>query len=457
MAQQLKLVLRDDFTSDIADTSLISFTDGFQLAYAGWTPSYPEDRDEDDNVPESITLRAKGTSENNLASLVQEIAERKKQVDQYRENAVEPYGIWLRTQYGSEGNARQALVTDIRRRTSSPYEKIGVSDYKLSEYQLGLMRKAWWEDTASTTFTGSNLHAIGGSATYTGNVGDIHARLAQVKLLADNVVGHSRFWLGFRPSRYGTAANFQSTWSLRLGNNFGDDTTGGTDNADATARDGYKVVCDFGGETGLVQRVNIIADGVTANESDQRGEFQVLLRAKNSAAGTTRVRLRSGWYNDFPQSRSRVAISSTAWLLYDMGTVNIPNSRLKGGAQSLVYYGFAIDAEQVSGTPDLELDCLILIPRNEGFVYADMTGEASFTSSLPYYAYHRADGKKECDAQDAGGRVVASTAPDISGGLPVAPGIMVIAADAGTASAFTTIDVELKVYQRWDWLRGSET
>ena len=68
MAAQLELVKRDDFSGDQDTLDLLGYTDGFNLAMNGWDPAIGED---ESVVAEAMTLRARSTSDDNLAAVMQ--------------------------------------------------------------------------------------------------------------------------------------------------------------------------------------------------------------------------------------------------------------------------------------------------------------------------------------------------------------------------------------------------
>jgi hypothetical protein len=232
---------------------------------------------------------------------------------------------------------------------------------------------------------------------------------------------------------------------------------------------GYYTVTTFVTES-LTRRVTIRISDITTNYTDQRGRFLVLLRAKNSAAGTTRVRLADGIYNvtnpKLSQYRvqSRVPITSTDWQLYEMGTVQFPSTgRLIYGMSYLQNVAMGIDAERIDGSCDLHMDSLFLIPIDEGFVYAD-GGDVLYAASPshPFLTVQNLPGGGvDCNMffKSGGSNYPTNTgSASISGGLPVGDGMAVLCAQRISSSVYgDEARLLMRVYQRWKTLRGDDT
>jgi len=457
VAAQLKLVRRDDFVSDVDSLSLLSYTDGIELAQAGWAPVVATPKDL--SVWEAITLRLRGSSHDNLAAKAQGIDQKLKEMGWYKDQA-ERYGVWLRAQLANETGARQALLLDAKPELKSSLYTPGVlSKNQINEYILALERTPWWEDTSHVTQNLSAINSVGGTAAYTNVDGDVPARLALVSFRGNSGGGGPlyKFWLGIRSTRFGTPANFVPHWSANLGNLGTDSTTA----ADSSTVSGTRVQCSFATVATMATRVNITCDQVSvSNYNDQRGQFLVLLRAKLSAGSTVvRVRLADGFVsNSAPRTQGRVVITDTAYLYYPLGTIQIPSpGRLFGGTNSMKDYTLTLQAERISGSASLYIDGLTLIPKNEGLVYAE-NGAVEYVGGdeRPLQVFHRPDGGVD-SVNYFGSSELNVGVPQVSGGLPPGTGIVVLAGQQQTVS-FTnqTINLTLQYYERWATLRGAE-
>jgi hypothetical protein len=211
MAEQLALVKRDDFTSDVSVLNLLS---GDWLADQGWEMSLG---DGSEPVDEALMLHVPGTSDNDLAANVQALDAMLAQVKRF-ENPLEPYGVWLRTQLPGETNARQALILEAKRDKAMVIGPFAQQKHMLREYILGLKRTSAWEAIAKTDYHQVNLETIGGMESVLGVGGDLSARLARVTIEpAAWTEPLTRLWLGFRSDRFGNAGYFTPRWDVELG------------------------------------------------------------------------------------------------------------------------------------------------------------------------------------------------------------------------------------------------
>jgi hypothetical protein len=477
MAATLALVRReDDSASDVDSVSLLGYTDGVELATNGWRPRVAGLEEEE--VEETLALRIRGSSHNNLATKVQALDGKLKQIADYF-GGVEQYGVWLRAQLSGEGKARQAFLFGARREVlTAAFGPELNNHYQINEYTLVLKRRPWWEPIDPDAYTVvTPLNGIGGSGSYVSGlagtsettiVGDLPARIYKLELGADSGNGpFYKFWIGFRSSRLGTPANFAPVWSLRLGTSVSADTTVGTTNASSNdpdasdgAKDGYKAVCTFATTTALAARVKVRVQDVAATyPNDQRGTFLVLLRAKTTSTAVCRARLADAFYSAATfKARARVVISSTYWNYYEMGVVTIPSPErdyslsADPGYAYLKTYTLRVDAERVSGSGNLDMDCLVLIPQ-EGFVYVDGGNVSVLGGNL--IAGEEPNGAFYCVQTDLinpyrGGTV------KIVNGLPTGSGIAVLAGQRETRSFKTDACFMLVYfYNRWMTLRGN--
>ncbi len=456
MTAQLKLVRLEDLGSDESNVSLLSYTDGFELAHDGWQVNVGSE--DDDLVTEVLTLRGKAANHNTLATKLQSLIDKSMvQTRRFFNTDAEKYSVWLRAQLTNETNVRQALITGMTIGKLPLYSRPANINSKLPTVVLALDRNPCWEDTTSITITESGINSVGGTtagSSYGTVYGDVPARIA--KTLLQGINNMVEFWIGFRSDRYGTPANFQSTWSLRKGTNYADTTVGtGGGNTDATAKDGYKAYVSTWSTPGLVERVRIKVGDVTSNFIDQRGNFTVLLRAKVTGTAVCRVRLGDGVDGGINfRFRGRVPISSTSWKLYPMGTVQIPTPGRNFNTSSYVRAAaMRIDAELVSGSGNLDLDCLILIPNDEGFIYSNNSGASPDEITI----FHHPDGKA-VSASQLSSIQLDSGHPQIVGGAPTGSSFVIVVAGQGESSSSlaATLAITMTCRQRWLSLRGSE-
>lgn len=471
MARQLKLVRLDDFISDIDSIDL--FAGGYSLAEDGYTPMVAPLGAT--SVHEVITLKIQGSSKDNLATLIQAVDAKIKQVQWWLDDpGIERYQVWLRVQQDNETNARQAQIVNIL-----PPDKIRVfqpEEYNnnyIGEYSIGIERTPYWEApyTYPTTTGMDNLNIIGGTATLSETInGDVPARLARLTVVTDSSSGRvSDFWAGWKTSRFGASANFIPVWELHNGAEMDVDTTAV---ADATAYDGTKITTTFSADATLILREKILVSDVTTAHSgvlaDQRGSYLVLLRAKMSDTSIARVRLAAGQFSgskfNSPVYRSRIVISGTGWNLYEMGNIKIPPSRLPVG-YTFPNFALGFYAERISGSGSLDMDCAILIPIDDGAVKMECTGGLQGGQIME--VYQAADDSLWSLAGFAvgDGRAIFSVVPKPQGywSLPAngeKPVIVIAATDNinGTGNLNgKTVDLTYAYIPRWRTLRGNVT
>lgn len=452
MAPQLSLVRLEDLGADIDSLDLLS---------GGFTPTnwvQAIANEDDSSVSEVITLKIEGSSQDNLSSLVQSLDNKIKQAN-WHSDLSERYGVWLRAKMGNESLARQAMVIKARRSPVVPlFDAPAGANNIARAYQLGLDRTPWWEYAypypSTTNITG--LSTLGGASTLAETIrGDVNARLVRLTIspVGDAVLG--KFWLGWKTNRFGSSANFVPVWPVRLG----DESTDTSATADATAYDGNRITCTFATDATLVRRSLIFVGQVTANYQDQRGGYSVLMRAKMSDASVARARISHAYNVNVAQTlNSRQVISGTNWKLYEMGDVFIPSPKGLSGL-SLYNYTIQLEAERVSGSGDLHVDCYVFIPVDDASVRVDTETNLSSTNTLR--VYQKADERVEALAMT--GDILVIHSPNVSSrgwSLPSndsSPVLIFAAQSTATQDKDWTADLTYTYTPRWATLRGSET
>jgi len=466
MAAILKLIQREALGGAMTSLDLLAFASGFDLEWPAWVPKVTDGSDKP--VKEVIPLLVRGSSRDTRADCINLIDD----MIRYRRQSsseVDKYGVWLQVQMDGEPAARRAFLKDLTYEyEGSPYEGAASDGYYYQKLSLVATRMPLWEDDTLVLYSGiTNVNCVGGTFDYTtdgGSPGAVTgtdpARLALICLLGASGGGGpiNKFWCGFRTNRFYDRTYFQPYWSLRKSVLFDTDTTGGTSHADATAKDGYKTITTFATVATLKRRATCRVEDVTTNYISQRGSYCILLRAKLSGSGVVRMRLADGIYNGYEMSgrvQSRVPITSTTWQLYELGSVKIPTPGkiTYSGAGQMRSYAMGIDAERVSGSCNLEMDCIVLIPNGEGFFYTD-GGTVMYTGDNWMYLFDQPDNTKDSIAF-SNGIVCNIGAPVINSGLPIGNGILVL---AGMCQAISVvgdyINMELWIYRRWRAERG---
>jgi len=497
MAEQLALVKGYDFESDQGTVSLLSNTDGFEPAYGGWVPKTSIGRR--DYVSQAITLRANGTSTDDVANNLQKLALKAEEAIRYYENGARDYAVWFRVQFSGETKGRQTLVRELRHEpASSVYDKALRSSFHWNKYTLGIDHYPWWEGTACGTITSGTVNTIGGTISFGTINGDLDARIAQIKVT--NMGTHAiwprgRVWIGVKSNRFGTVAGtFTPYWSFA--GTCRDDiyrVTGGcTAVVDASAKGGTSAVWYYGsGGTAynteyFMYAVSLAA--VTTKAETHRGNYRVLLRAKTNGSAQYLVRLKTDWLYDYtglstrantsyPNAKTypRVSIEKSgatefakygdAWHYYELGDISIPPSSYFKNQGANDFYSLLLYAERISGTFALYMDGFVLIPK-DGFVYAgNISDSRDSTGGTSLYVVQSPDGVLQSNIMEPiaiyGGTSnswVSVNTPQAIGGMPIGTGgLVVIAADSLTQSLINTnMAVEIKYFERWKEVRGND-
>lgn len=461
MATVLSLSRLEDLATDIESFDLLAT--GFDVRDEGWIQTIANEGDA--SASESITLKITGMSQDDLATKVQSLDDIIKKAN-WRKDFSERYDVWMRAKLGNETNARQSMVLQARRSPGIQIlNPVTGRNFIAKEYQLGLERTPWWEDPypypSTTALTAIN--SIGGKATVAETIrGDVNARLVKMVVTPVGSASYNQLWMGFKSARFGNTANFVSVWPLHLTSVV--ISGGGTDPlADTTAFDGTKMRCVFTPTATLTLRILIKVSDVTANVADQRGTYAVLMRAKMTDSSVARARILYGYggpaglFN--PAYRSRQVISGTDWLYYDMGDISIPSSEILT-TYTLGNSAIAIEAERISGSGSLDMDCFVLIPVDDAAIKLSLPTGVSLDSSNILNIFQKADERIDTFS-DISGLVAYPVDPrSRNWSLPANDGspVLVFAAQGVTAQNKShTANITYQYIPRWATLRGSET
>ena len=235
-----------------------------------------------------------------------------------------------------------------------------------------------WGDLIDLSDTGEDVAAYAGTAP---------GRIMRA-LVYETTTGQymTEFWLGIRRRNAGTvgfgAPYVTELWELEYGTN-GTDTA---DAVDATASNGKNVTCTFATEAGLDTRSTITlqqANDGYSHEEYTAGRWLVLLRAKVGSSTEVGIVMRAGGENEYARpAAEEVYIDQTVWTLIELGEVTIPTQgyRSEFGGMELEYacehFTIQLDAERLTGTGSLYLDCLYLIPADH-FIHVRFPGTPS--------------------------------------------------------------------------------
>ena len=225
------------------------------------------------------------------------------------------------------------------------------------------------------------------------------------------------------------------------------------------------------GDTIMQNRVMITVDqAASVNPTHQRGLFHILLRAKKTVSGDTiHVRLQDGFLEvpgiDTSSYRtgSRVEITSTNWILYHLGSVQIPSpGRSFRGNDFYDEYALIVQAQRASGgTGNLDLDCLCIVPYGEGLVYFS-NGRVHTDLVNPKHTYVMMTPDNLVQAAGESPTLVdgqtISVQAHVMGGLPVGAGVaFLFGHDSDFRHGFgDECFIQIYAAHRWLIMRGNQ-
>ncbi|HEY9418414.1 MAG TPA: hypothetical protein VIQ30_26930 [Pseudonocardia sp.] len=154
--------------------------------------------------------------------------------------------------------------------------------------------------------------------------------------------------------------------------------------------------------------------------TDLRGMYRVFLRCAKSVAGDDiQVRLQWGPTATLVTNATTPAGGTTARHLIDLGLIQIPQGAdpifdgPSGRELSVENMAFILQAQRVSGSGNLQMDCLLLMPADSDFGLAKwMTGASGSDLFID-------SGSGNIHFRNGTASVVSSIAPEISGGWPM--------------------------------------
>lgn len=459
----IKLTYAPDGEVDQAELNLLDFVQGITLAEGGWVPQIATG--DQATVTETLTFRAKATSHDDFASRITQILDDWKIKIAWSQDYTQRQFVWLNARWKSETNIRRAVVYKLDYsfgNESSPFGVYVRDDSFAPTLTIVIVRGAYWESPDQVLLANSvNINMTGGTDLLEASgidyvvVGDVPSRIYDTFFLYSASLRY--VWAGFRASRNGVLANFVPAWDLFHASYLLATSSDTVVAADATTRNGVSAVfITFASTAALATRVRINVADITANKEDQRGTYVCLMRAR-IPSGTARARISSGFgnasYSNAYFINPRVTISGSSWFLYNMGILRLPaiNRQAGGFNDVMAQAAVIIDAERVTGSSNLVLDCLILIPYNDAYMEFD-TGNNSADASV----YVNADFTTA--AYDSN-TIQAASIQQNAWGMPAnneAP-LLVLAGQTATAHVLTTTTaLSAFVTPRWRTLRGNE-
>jgi hypothetical protein len=230
----------------------------------------------------------------------------------------------------------------------------------------------------------------------------------------------------------------------------------------AGASGGSVVRVDFATVEEMYERLNVTIGDITANYDDQRGYYEVLLGAMGNGGGEYLARMAYGQadvWTFYDPVKIIVPFVGNARRFYSVGRIRLPAA---GRLTQIQGTSIRIDAARILGSgggDTLDLDCLVLIPIDEG--YCHFSGaQISQANDWDNIVYNLPEGRIHSEVIQPGGIGRLDTSGTSPERLVIPPGEvrMVVAGQHGAGGYKTgsTVDIDLDVYPRWATLRGAE-
>ncbi len=462
MARVLKL------KRDTTELNLLA-AEGAGWRAGSWNPAVARMRygGRAEPVVEVIEAVVERDSHDNLTVSVQALDAMAFWADGYVRDRLMQEPVWLHAKMTDETNERRALVRRIDYEWLTPaVSATGYAKKNRAQMRMTIEREAYWERTAYHALSNPTLPA-GAAVLYdytsTANiVGDTDARCSLIPISA--MAGQcDRVWLGVRTSNKidGNAANLQPLWECENGAN-NPSESGIIDVADGTASGGKYVrvrEIDLNWDNTWQRVYSMHFSQATAQYLDNYGLFLWLLRAKVTS-GMWEICVCFG-HADMDDTemirKDEIEITATAWDFHEVAMQQLPIRNLQapvaGGIDG--WLDVRVWARRTSGSGDLHLDCLALVPVDEAFVYAENMELSGVTETCEIARGPL--GGQAVLTHDIPGKITAFGWSNGKITLPPGDGRMVVVHARETSSVLTDqISIGCFCYERWGSLRGNE-
>jgi hypothetical protein len=440
--------------SDTID--LLAGSDGYTLRLDGWAPRVArKSGGEYEAVEEIITLKATGSSYNNLANIVTtDLEDKIEWIEQRIGDSTTSDADLVLLRMEEPGQMRQALVRKLGYSLgNAPHFPPVTNQFTFLNLTLAVERAPFWEGYTQGTVLVTSVASGGDRQTVSSSLparGSVPGRIKRFQVIGGTNL--SEYWTGFRTNKHGTHSDFQPVWPF-------DNVT--TDN-DATASGG--TVVWNSADSSLLERFRISMSQVSSIPAStyrsQRGTFAVLLRARSTGTETFNVQLSDGFYTDGTDPKnthSRVRVSGTSFKFYNVGTVTIPPMALRStsydaGMMGNYHLRLAVEVA-ASGTGNFEATRFVLIPQDEGGLHINGVNTSSVASCIiETSADDRLSAFTLLGTTDTVQRPSALDAPNFT--MPHKECSIVFAGHGTTQSLTGYVNISIIYYPRWLGLGG---
>lgn len=427
-------------------------------------------------VVERLTMLCDAGSHNALAGYFQTLDQARRWAPAYiADPTVSDVGdydkVWLHVKMDNESGERRALVRAIGMKwLSNQIASADGAPESRVRVQLDIEREPWWEALSATSWLGQS-EASGACVVYDYTnsgaspvVGDVPARIRHMTIRSDATGSRvGRLWIGLRSEdKHNTLDDFEPIWEC-------EDGTPGTDAAlaaDATASPtggGNTKVTVTPGTATWAKRLTITLGDVTSADYNNLGFYLWLLRYKLSAGSSTwDAQLRFGYSgmadDDFVRG-DIVELDNSSWDYIEMEAKMLPVRGRFYTAVLEVGNTVQIWARRTSGGANLDLDCLVPLTVDEGWLKIEDVDLAAGSVENLSVSEHP-DGFLQAREWDTSGILAVATLGGDNFRLPVGDGRMYVVYAGPTDSDLTTGGISFLsgsgFVERWANLRGAE-
>lgn len=395
---------------DSTELNLQGGATGLQLLDDGYLPKIPPEVPGRVAPPivEEVRLTSAAASHDALAVYVQSLANFQRWAARYRADPYEAFPVWLYAQLLNETGQRRALVRAIEWSYVSSWFAGAFSADNRQNLAVSIERGPYWEATSAvalaTETPAARVASLYDPTSSADILGDAAGRLT-LSALTYTATTLDRLWLGIRSDeKHGQAENLQFVWECEVGTvpaGMALTTQSDASNINALANNCVQILpatASFADWTMVnAIRLDSVVNIVTYPDLRQQfGLFTWFLRCKiSSAVPTYDVQLRFGYDGmadaDYIQGDIiNVTSDGTNWNVFKMAVQGLP-----------LRDPHVATASSSAATPDLYtnvqiwvrnhvfgyafyMDCLILMPVDEGYLFVDAAMDTDQNESLQF-------------------------------------------------------------------------
>jgi len=423
-----------------------------------------------DYVTETIPVFINITTDNNLASTMQDFHALQLRAREYFQDPDTNTPVWFTRQLAAETTPTRTLVRSLLFEPTGELEGSFMADVPcVSEGRTGeliVTHHPYNESTTATTAAAAAIDYLGGTKTISSVPGDVPARISALAFTGSMGMDWDRgVWIGIRSNAKNgvTLANVNPLWEAEDASNGpnSSDTVGGAGDSG-----GNYVTTTTGGATWSTVSQYILGDFDGGNTSDHFGTWLFLLRAE-LASNSTEVAVRASLYtggsggSNFAHHNEPVYITSTAYGFYNLGAVTFPlcGTRYMTASVDASDDRVGVEAYWMSGSADLHTDCAVLIPIDEAWlaVHPGRTGYALLAATDEYeFGVLPNDDHTAFIHLDTTGAVKYLPIPSVSPSFGLRPGSNLLVFANSVTPAQADCNLAVSYYPRWLSLRGAE-